>query len=156
MNNQLIQSKTLSDTLIDWDEKFESEFETAGKELLSKNNFFKDLSELIKDEKFTNFYNNYMKNLDEIKTTFIYIKLYKLFEKRYKNLTGKELSQHVIMYLLYSIMCNSKLRPLFLQSTLKNLENPSKPILKITPQIKKSKKKKVSFAELNNGVNYII
>lgn len=143
MNNQLICSNKIK----------ELEFDKLGKELLSKNKFFNDLSELIDDQKFNNFYNNYMNNLDEIKSTFIYIKLYKVFQKKYTELTGKQLSKHVIMYLLYNIMCDSKIRPILLESTLKNLENPSIPIFKST---KKIKKKKVSFEELQDGVNYII
>ena len=35
------------------------EFDKKGEELLEKNNFFKDLTEIMSDEKFMNFFNKY-------------------------------------------------------------------------------------------------
>ena len=56
-----------------------------GKKLIETNDFFNDLSELMENPRFINFYNKYLYSTTEIKTTMIYMKLYENIKKKYKN-----------------------------------------------------------------------
>tara|TARA_B100000927_G_scaffold291025_1_gene291598 strand:+ start:6440 stop:6847 length:408 start_codon:yes stop_codon:yes gene_type:complete len=107
------------------------EFDKKGEELLEKNNFFKDLTEIMSDEKFMNFFNKYFKTMQDIKTTVIYMKLYDLFKEKYNNISNKELSNYVNIYLLHKTMTNSKLRSSMISATIKHLEDNKEDILEI-------------------------
>ena len=50
--------------------------ENVGMRLVENNNFFKDLSELMSDDKVTTFFDKYFKNMGDIKSTVIYMKLF--------------------------------------------------------------------------------
>lgn len=115
--------------------------EIKGEKLIESNEFFKDLSDLMSDEKFSNFFDKYFKNMEDIKSTVIYIKLYRLFQERYKELSNDELSKYVNVYLLHNIMSNKNLRKTLIQETINHLKDNRKPIMNLTPNIAKRKKK---------------
>ena len=76
--------------------------EIKGETLVESNEFFKDLSNLMSDEKFVAFFDKYFKNMEDIKSIQIYMKLYRVFQERYKELSNEELSKYVIF--IYSII----------------------------------------------------
>tara|TARA_B100001057_G_scaffold498702_1_gene606654 strand:- start:1306 stop:1704 length:399 start_codon:yes stop_codon:yes gene_type:complete len=125
MDNELamVLKNDINDIVIEFDKK--------GEELLEKNNFFKDLTEIMSDEKFMNFFNKYFKTMQDIKTTVIYMKLYDLFKEKYNNISNKELSNYVNIYLLHKTMTNSKLRSSMISATIKHLEDNKEDILDI-------------------------
>jgi len=100
-----------------------------GQELINNNAFFKDLSDIMSDDKFKAFFNKYFKTMDEIKTTVIYMKLYDSLREKYETLSGEELSKCLTIYLVHHAMTDSKLRNKVIDSTLKHLENNKLPIL---------------------------
>lgn len=116
--------------------------ENVGMRLVENNNFFKDLSELMSDKKVTTFFDKYFKNMGDIKSTVIYMKLFRLFQKRYKDVSNEDLSKYVNIYLLHQAMTDSNIRRTLIRETMNHLENNSLPILNLTPEIVKKRKKK--------------
>lgn len=104
------------------------ELET-GEELIKNNEFFKDLSDIMTDDKFKTFFNKYFKTMDEVKTTVIYMKLYDALREKYEVLSGEELSKCLNIYLIHHAMTDNNLRNKVINSTLKHLENNKLPIL---------------------------
>ena len=108
-----------------------AEMNLKGGELLEKNIFLKDLSEIMSDDKFIHFFNKYFKTMDDVKTTVIYMKLFNLFKEKYKNMSNAELSNCVNIYLLHKTMTNDMLRKTMINATIKHLENNKNDILDI-------------------------
>lgn len=117
------------------------EFKRKGNALLKKNNFLNDLSEIMKDKKFKVFYEKYFNTMDDIKTTVIYMKLYKLFKDKYSDLSQKELEDNINVYLLHHVMTNSDLRTKLIESTIAHLEDNRVPIIPNNSKILNNKKK---------------
>lgn len=115
--------------------------EMRGEKLVENNEFFKDLSNLMSNETFSNFFDKYFKNMEDIKSTVIYMKLYRVFQERYKELSNDELSKYVNIYLLHNIMSNSDLRRTLIQETINHLQDNREPIMNLTPNLVKRKKK---------------
>lgn len=116
------------------------EFKKKGNALLKKNNFLNDLSEIMKDKKFKVFYEKYFNTMDDIKTTVIYMKLYKLFKDKYSDLSQKELEDNINVYLLHHVMTNSDLRTKLIESTIAHLEDNRVPIIPNNSKILNNKK----------------
>jgi hypothetical protein len=112
------------------DESFFKNQIKTGKEIIKTNDFFYDLSELMENPRFINFYNKYLYDTSEIKTTMIYMKLYENIQSKYKELTDKDLNKYVNIFLLHHIMTKSKLRKIAIDTTLKHLDNNKYPIFK--------------------------
>ena len=115
--------------------------EIKGETLVESNEFFKDLSNLMSDEKFVAFFDKYFKNMEDIKSTVIYMKLYRVFQERYKELSNEELSKYVNIYLLHNIMNNKDLRKTLITETINHLQDNRKPIMNLSPHISKKRKK---------------
>jgi hypothetical protein len=94
-----------------------------GSELLEKNDFFKELSEIMEDEKFNRFFNKWFTTLSEIKITVIYMKLYNEFKKRWKSLTDKELDKKVNTFIIWKMMRDSSINKFTISTVLSSLEN---------------------------------
>ena len=62
-----------------------NEAQNKGGELLETNDFFKELSEIMEDEKFNKFFNKWFTTLSEIKISIIYMKLYNEFKNTLRN-----------------------------------------------------------------------
>ena len=105
--------------------------DNKGKALIEQNNFFRDLTDIMNDDKFNKFFEKYFKTMEDIKTTVIYMKIFKLFENKYNELSNEELSKYVNVYLLHQIMTNSELRGSMISATIKHLEDNRKDILEI-------------------------
>ena len=87
------------------------------------------------------FFDKYFKNMEDIKSTVIYMKLYRVFQERYKELSNEELSKYVNIYLLHNIMNNKDLRKTLITETINHLQDNKKPIMNLTPHISKKRKK---------------
>ena len=97
-----------------------------GEELIEKNEFFRDLSELMENEKFSKFFDKYFKNMTESKITLVYMKLYNEMKTRYKEINHEELDKRINVYLMWKIMSDRHLNKFTLHTILNNLENPPK------------------------------
>ena len=69
------------------------------------------------------------------------MKLYRVFQDRYKELSNEELSKYVNIYLLHNIMNNKDLRKTLITETINHLQDNRKPIMNLTPNIRKRRKK---------------
>lgn len=82
-----------------------------GEKIINENNFLRELSELMEDEKFNRFFNKYMNDWIGIKSTITYMRLYDEFKNKYEDINDEELDKNIIVFLLTRIMRNKKLRP---------------------------------------------
>jgi hypothetical protein len=105
------------------------EMEKMGGELVKKNMFFKDLSEIMSDKKVTRFFDKYFKNTDSIKTTVIYMKLFRLFQDKYNKISDDELSNYVNIYILHKAMTTDSIRSKLINATMEHLDDNTKSIL---------------------------
>tara|TARA_A100001011_G_scaffold365978_1_gene418148 strand:- start:1224 stop:1667 length:444 start_codon:yes stop_codon:yes gene_type:complete len=99
-----------------------------GNQLIETNEFFKDLSDIMEDEKFSNFFKKYFFNSSESKITIIYMTLYDEFKNKWKELNDSELDKRINIFLLWKIMKNKDTNKFAIQTVLKKLENPSNSI----------------------------
>jgi len=75
-----------------------------GKRKLEKNEFLRDLSNLMENDEFKNFFNKHMSSWMDIKCTVTYMKLYDEFKKKYKELNDEELDKNLAVYLMCKMM----------------------------------------------------
>ena len=97
-----------------------------GKDKINNNDFMKDLSDLMENEQFPNFFKKYMTDWDTLKCTTIYMRLYSEFKDKYKEISGKKLDKHIIIYLLSKIMTDNILRPFTIETIKKVQEENNK------------------------------
>ena len=99
-----------------------------GNHLIETNDFFKDLSDIMEDDKFSNFFKKYFFNSSESKITIIYMTLYNEFKNKWKELNDSELDKRINIFLLWKIMRNKDTNKFAIQTVLKKLENPNNSI----------------------------
>lgn len=102
------------------------EIKEKGNDILEKHDFFRDLSDLMEDEKFSNFFDKYFTDMNEIKISLVYMKLYKEFKDKWKYLTDNELDKRINIYLLWKTMKDRQANKFALHTVLKHFENPKK------------------------------
>ena len=100
-----------------------NEAQNKGGELLETNDFFKELSEIMEDEKFNKFFNKWFTTLSEIKISIIYMKLYNEFKKRWKALTDKELDKKVNTFIIWKMMRDKNINKFTISTVMKSLED---------------------------------
>ena len=83
--------------------------------------------------------------MDEIKTTVLYMKLFRLFQQRYADYSEKELSKYVNIYLLHHAMTDKNIRSTLIHATMEHLKNNKLPILNLTPEVLKKRKKELKL-----------
>ena len=94
-----------------------------GKNKIANNEFFQDLSELLEEDKFKEFFDKYMSSWLDIKCSITYMHLYRQFKIKYKELNNEELDKNLAIYLLSKIMCDKTLRPWSIKTVDKMLDN---------------------------------
>ena len=82
-----------------------------GTRKLEENEFFQDLTTLMENPTFIRFFEKHMSNWMEVKSSVIYMKLYKEFQDKYKEVNGEKLDKSIIVFLLCQIMRDKQLRP---------------------------------------------
>ena len=116
MDNKIIKSNEIieENSIVNILNKHEAV--TKGSEILGGNDFLKDLSELMENDKFNIFFQKYMNDWIGIKCTVTYMKLYKEFKEKYKDINNDVLDKNIIIFLLTRIMRNKQLRPVSIQT----------------------------------------
>lgn len=99
-SNQIIKNQ---DTLIIHHEKAAIEI---GDKILNNNHFLRELSELMENKKFRDFFNRYMDDWVGIKSTVTYMKLYSELKNKYSEINDEELNKNIVVFLLTKIMRN--------------------------------------------------
>ena len=77
--------------------------------------FLRDLVEIMNNENFKVFYDNYMNDFSEMETIFFYMKLYETIQFEYNSRYNKKLDDGKMIKLLYNIMNDSQLRKFALE-----------------------------------------
>tara|TARA_E500000178_G_C16815250_1_gene658858 strand:- start:63 stop:461 length:399 start_codon:yes stop_codon:yes gene_type:complete len=77
--------------------------------------FLRDLVEIMNNENFKVFYDNYMNDFSEMETIFFYMKLYETIQFEYNSRYNKKLDDGKMIKLLYNIMNDSELRKFALE-----------------------------------------
>lgn len=90
--------------------------EKEGQKRMKKNNFFKDLDEIMNDEQFRGFMDKYSRQWGELETILMYVKLYDTIEKEYMNKYNKPISRKVIIGLIMEMMSNGETRSVIARS----------------------------------------
>lgn len=101
-----------------------STYLTQGQEIINNHDFFSDLSELMEDTKFNAFFDKYFTDMNEIKVTLTYMKLYKEFKNKWKTLTNTELDKRINIYLMWKMMKDPTANRVALHTVLNHFENP--------------------------------
>tara|TARA_B100001059_G_scaffold219967_1_gene241527 strand:+ start:360 stop:803 length:444 start_codon:yes stop_codon:yes gene_type:complete len=91
----------------------------TGDKILNENHFLRELSELMENEKFNNFFNRYMNDWIGIKSTVTYMKLYTELKNKYSEINDEELNKNIVVFLLTKIMRNKHL----MTSSIKTIDD---------------------------------
>lgn len=97
-----------------------------GNEIIESHGFYKDLSELMEDDKFSSFFDKYFKTMNDTKVTLVYMNLYKEFKNKYKEIEDKELDRRINIFLIWKMMKDKDINKFALHTVLKHLDNPKK------------------------------
>lgn len=95
-----------------------------GNKLIETNEFFKDLTEIMENEMFCNFFKKYFCNTTESKITLIYMTLYDEFKTKWKELNDTELDKRINIFLLWRIMKDRKTNKFAIKTVMNKMENP--------------------------------
>ena len=96
-----------------------------GEKVLETHNFYRDLSEIMEDKKFVNFFNKYFTSMTETKITLVYMKLYNEFKNKWKELTDTELDKKINVFLLWKMMKDRNMNKFALHTVIDHLEHPN-------------------------------
>ena len=91
-----------------------NKLEKRGGDILKKNDFFRNLMNLMNSREFSELYDLYFNNWSDIETIVFYIKLYKTIDFEYSRRFNCTISDELMTYTLYNIMNNTPLRQLAL------------------------------------------
>ena len=97
---------------------------TKGKEIIETNDFFRDLSDIMEDEKFSTFFNKYFIDSNEVKVTMIYMKLYNAFQQKWKELSSEELDKRINTFLIWKIMKDRDTSKFAIHTVMEHLDKP--------------------------------
>ena len=94
-----------------------------GKEIIEKNTFFKDLSNIMENEEFNTFFKKYLNDWLDVKSIIIYMKLYSEFKEKYKKNYDEELDKEVVIFMLKKIMNDRELRSFSINTIKEKYDN---------------------------------
>ena len=104
-------------------ESFERVVE-KGAEIIETNDFFRDLSDIMEDEKFSTFFNKYFIDSNEVKVTMIYMKLYNAFRQKWKDLSSEQLDKRINTFLIWKIMKDRNTSKFAIHTVMEHLDKP--------------------------------
>ena len=96
---------------------------SKGKKILQENDFFTDLDYIMSDNSFRSFYSKYFKDYTDIKTVFLYMKLYETIQVEYKERHNKDIDKELLAYMMKELMCNENSRKKIIKSFNNFIEN---------------------------------
>jgi len=99
---------------------------TNGQQILDNHDFFRDLSELMEDDKFSNFFDKYFTTMSETKITIVYMKLYQTFKEKWKEMNNEDLDKRINVFLLWKMMRDRQINRFALHTVLNNMEHTNK------------------------------
>ena len=90
--------------------KIEKIINKEGNKIYNNNTYFKDLHDIMQNEKFRKFYDKYYKNWGEIEVMMMYMKLYESIEKEYFQQFNEKISKEKVLYIVKQIIKNKDSR----------------------------------------------
>jgi len=97
-----------------------------GNRKIDENEFFQDLTTLMDNPTFVRFFEKHMSNWIEVKSSVTYMKLYKEFQDKYKEINGEKLDKSIVVFLLCKIMRDKQLRPFSIKTIDEVYDNKKK------------------------------
>lgn len=94
-----------------------------GKEIIEKNDFFKDLSNIMENEEFNIFFKKYLNDWVDVRAIIVYMKLYSEFKEKYKKLNDDDLDKEVVVFMLKKIMNDKDLRDFSIKTIREKYDN---------------------------------
>ena len=117
-----------------------------GKEIINKNNFFKDLSNIMENKEFNDFFKKYLNSWIDVRCIIIYMKLYSEFKEQYKSINNnEELDKEIIVFLLKKIMNDKDLRTFSIKTIEKKYDEKKIDFFKELKRVLKKKNLLVDF-----------
>lgn len=104
------------------DEIYKTQFE-KGNEILHSNNFLRDLSSLMENPEFKQFFDNYLGDWCDVRSSIIYMKLYSELKEKYKKINNVELDRELTVFFIKKIMSDKQIRPFSIQTIDKIYKN---------------------------------
>ena len=95
-----------------------------GEEIIETNDFFRDLSEIMEDEKFSKFFNRYFIDSNEVKVTMVYMKLYNAFRQKWKDISSEQLDKRINTFLIWKIMKDRNTSRFAIHTVMEHLDKP--------------------------------
>ena len=121
------------------------ELYNKGKEIIDKNDFFKDLSNIMENEEFNNFFKKYLNSWIDVRCIIIYMKLYSEFKEKYQSINNEELDKEIIVFLLKKIMNDKDLRTFSIKTIEKKYDDKKVDFFKELERILKKKNLLLGF-----------
>ncbi len=81
-----------------------------GKNILQENDFFYGLDDVMNNNNFRSFYNNYFKDFSDIKVVILYMKLYETIQIEYEERNGVPIEKELLAYMIKELMNNNESR----------------------------------------------
>ena len=94
-----------------------------GKEIIEKNDFFKDLSNIMENEEFNTFFKKYLNDWIDVRAIIVYMILYSEFKEKYKKLNDDDLDKEVVVFMLKKIMNDKDLREFSIKTIREKYDN---------------------------------
>lgn len=94
-----------------------------GQDVIDNHDFFRDLSELMEDDKFKIFFEKYFTTMSETKITLVYMKLYQTFKNKWNEMNDQDLDKRINVFLLWKMMRDSNINRFALHTVLNHMEN---------------------------------
>ena len=95
-----------------------------GDKILNTHEFYNELSDLMENEQFSNFFKKYFTDMTETKITVVYMKLYQEFKNKWREMNDDELDKRINIFLLWNMMHNQTVNKFTLHTVLNHLDNP--------------------------------
>lgn len=118
-----------------------------GKKILKENIFFNDLDNLMNDQNFKKFYDNYLNNFNDIKVVILYIKLYETIKSEYRDRYNLEINKELLIYMIRELMTDKNSRKMIFDSFHNFTEGNNNSKKKIILDIFENKNKKIFITD---------
>ena len=114
-----------------------------GMEIIENNDFFRDLSNIMENDEFNNFFKKYLNDWVDVKAIIVYMKLYSEFKEKYKKLNNEDLDKEVVVFILKKIMNDKDLREFSIKTIREKYDNKKHDFFKELELMLTNKNKKL-------------
>ena len=87
-----------------------------GQQILKENDFFQGLDIVMSNTDFRPFYDKYFKDITDVNTVILYMKLYETIQKEYKTIYNIDIQKELLVYMMKELMTDNKTRKNILES----------------------------------------